>query len=111
MRKLLLIGFSTISLIACQVDNKTKEINSEISTQYSVPNEKLQLNEWLNSKFYERVRRYPQYLAGLGIKERMTEWNDPGYEFALKELEIISNEMNEIMFIFSEVVIAWQMND
>ncbi|MDG1127406.1 MAG: DUF885 domain-containing protein [Hellea sp.] len=96
MRKLLLIGFSTISLIACQVDNKTKEINSEISTQYSVPNEKLQLNEWLNSKFYERVRRYPQYLAGLGIKERMTEWNDPGYEFALKELEIISNEMNEI---------------
>ena len=61
-----------------------------------VPNEKLQLNEWLNNKFYERVRRYPQYLAGLGIKERMTEWNDPGYEFALKELEIISNEMNEI---------------
>ena len=61
-----------------------------------MPNEKLQLNEWLNNKFYERVRRYPQYLAGLGIKERMTEWNDPGYEFALKELEIISNEMNEI---------------
>ena len=96
MRKLLLIGFSTIALIACQVDNKTKEKSSEVSKQYSVPNEKLQLNEWLNNKFYERVRRYPQYLAGLGIKERMTEWNDPGYEFALKELEIISNEMNEI---------------
>ena len=96
MRKLLLISFSTIALIACQVDNKTKEKSSEVSTQYSVPNEKLQLNEWLNNKFYERVRRYPQYLAGLGIKERMTEWNDPGYEFALKELEIISNEMNEI---------------
>ena len=96
MRKFLLIGFSTIALMACQADNKTKEITNEISTQVSVPNEKLQLNEWLNSKFYERVRRYPQYLAGLGIKERMTEWNDPSYEFALKELEIISNEMNEI---------------
>jgi len=88
MRKFLLIGFSTIALMACQADNKTKEITNEISTQVSVPNEKLQLNEWLNSKFYERVRRYPQYLAGLGIKERMTEWNDPSYEFALKELSI-----------------------
>jgi uncharacterized protein (DUF885 family) len=101
MRKFLLIGFSTIALMACQVDNKTKEIANEISTQVSVPNEKLQLNEWLNSKFYERVRRYPQYLAGLGIKERMTEWNDPSYEFALKELEIISNEMNEIKVKFN----------
>ena len=101
MRKFLLIGFSTIALMACQVDNKTKEIANEISTQVSVPNEKLQLNEWLNSKFYERVRRYPQYLAGLGIKERMTEWNDPSYEFALKELEIISNEMNEIKLKFN----------
>ena len=101
MRKLLLIGFSTIALIACQADNKTKEIANEISTQVSVPNEKLQVNEWLNSKFYERVRRYPQYLAGLGIKERMTEWNDPSYEFALKELEIISNEMNEIKVKFN----------
>ena len=101
MRKFLLIGFSTIALMACQVDNKTKEITNEISTQVSVPNEKLQLNEWLNSKFYERVRRYPQYLAGLGIKERMTEWNDPSYEFALKELEIISNEMNEIKVKFN----------
>lgn len=101
MRKFLLIGFSTIALMACQADNKTKEITNEISTQVSVPNEKLQLNEWLNSKFYERVRRYPQYLAGLGIKERMTEWNDPSYEFALKELEIISNEMNEIKIKFN----------
>ena len=101
MRKFLLIGFSTIALMACQVDNKTKEITNEISTQVSVPNEKLQLNEWLNNKFYERVRRYPQYLAGLGIKERMTEWNDPSYEFALKELEIISNEMNEIKLKFN----------
>ncbi|MDG1667056.1 MAG: DUF885 domain-containing protein [Hellea sp.] len=101
MRKFLLIGFSTIALMACQVDNKTKEITNEISTQVSVPNEKLQLNEWLNNKFYERVRRYPQYLAGLGIKERMTEWNDPSYEFALKELEIISNEMNEIKVKFN----------
>ena len=101
MRKFLLIGFSTIALMACQVDNKTKEIANEISTQVSVPNEKLQLNEWLNNKFYERVRRYPQYLAGLGIKERMTEWNDPSYEFVLKELEIISNEMNEIKVKFN----------
>ena len=101
MRKFLLIGFSTIALMACQVDNKTKEITNEISTQVSVPNEKLQLNEWLNNKFYERVRRYPQYLAGLGIKERMTEWNDPSYEFALKELEIISNEMKEIKVKFN----------
>ena len=101
MRKFLLIGFSTIALMACQADNKTKEITNEISTQVSVPNEKLQLNEWLNSKFYERVRRYPQYLAGLGIKERMTEWNDPSYEFALKELDIISSEMNEIKVKFN----------
>ena len=33
MRKFLLIGFSTIALMACQVDNKTKEITSEVSTQ------------------------------------------------------------------------------
>jgi uncharacterized protein (DUF885 family) len=31
----------------------------------------------------------------------MTEWNDPSYEFALKELEIISNEMNEIKVKFN----------
>jgi len=112
MRKFLLIGFSTIALMACQVDKKTNEISSEISSQNSIPNEKLQLNEWLNDKFYERVRRYPQYLAGLGIKERMSEWNDPSYEFALKEIEIISNEINEIKvnFDFNKLIDEEQLS-
>ena len=35
MRKFLLIGFSTIALMACQVDKKTNEISSEISSQNS----------------------------------------------------------------------------
>ena len=112
MRKFLLISFSTIALMACQVDKKTNEISSEISSQNSIPNEKLQLNEWLNDKFYERVRRYPQYLAGLGIKERMSEWNDPSYEFALKEIEIISNEINEIKvnFDFNKLIDEEQLS-
>ena len=33
----------------------------------------VKLNAWFEDKFMERARRYPQRLAGLGIKERMDE--------------------------------------
>ena len=49
----------------------------------------------------ERARRYPQRLAGLGIKERMDEWNDPSRAFALEELDRISQDMKELEASFN----------
>jgi len=59
------------------------------------------INAWFDDKFMERARRYPQALAGLGIKERMDEWNDPSRAFALEELDRITQDMKELKANFN----------
>jgi len=56
----------------------------------------LLLDEWFEVKFMEGIRNYPQFLAQLGIKERMDEWNDLSQSFELKQLERTRKEMEEL---------------
>ncbi len=112
MRKLLLTGLSALALMACQGQNNTAQTSESnttpISNQVS-PSETVQsvndnqnidqnakLDEWFEVKFMEGIRNYPQFLAQLGIKERMDEWNDLSQSFELKQLERTRKEMEEL---------------
>ena len=105
MRKFLLLGAAALTLTACNnAETTSKTEASSIDSPSIVETaEKMQqadanvrLNAWFEDKFMERARRYPQRLAGLGIKERMDEWNDPSRAFALEELDRISQDMKEL---------------
>jgi len=107
MRNLLLIGAATLILAACQGSDTTTTTKAETPSIIEAAKEMQQadvnvkINAWFEDKFMERARRYPQSLAGLGIKERMDEWNNPSRTFALEELDRISQDMKELEASFN----------
>ena len=113
MRRLILTGAAALALIACQgpetdsVDKATTTVESsapsvvEAAKQMQNADVNERINAWFDDKFMERARRYPQALAGLGIKERMDEWNDPSRAFALEELDRITQDMKELKANFN----------
>jgi len=106
MRNLLLFGAAALVITACQ-GNETTTTKVETPSVIEAAKEKqhadanVKLNAWFEDKFMERARRYPQSLAGLGIKERMDEWNDPSRTFALEELDRIAQDMKELKTNFN----------
>ncbi|MEP3891670.1 MAG: DUF885 domain-containing protein [Hellea sp.] len=111
MRKFLLIGAAALALTACQAADTegdkaaatTAETPSVIEAAAAAQqaDANVRLNAWFETKFMENARRYPQYLAGLGIKERMDEWNDPSRAFALEELDRVRQNMKELKSSFN----------
>ena len=119
MRNLLLTGLSVLTLstvlTACQPAQTTKETVKETVTATKAALENTQdqpttdnevnvnakLDAWFETKFMEGVHRYPQYLAQLGIKERMDEWNDPSRAFALEQLDQTRQDLEELKASFN----------
>ena len=119
MRNLLLTGLSVLTLsavlIACKPAQKTSDAVKETATatkaaindaaDKTVKDKNLDVNAkldaWFETKFMEGVHRYPQYLAQLGIKERMDEWNDPSRAFALEQLDQTRQDLEELKASFN----------
>jgi len=113
MRPLLLTGLSvltlSIALTACQpTQNQTSETVSEtvaatktVATNDNEMDANAKLDAWFETKFMEGVRRYPQFLAQLGIKERTDEWNDPSRSFALEQLDQTRQDLEELQTSFN----------
>ena len=113
MRNFFLIGAAALALTACQGNDTATAAKTTTTTKAETPsimeaakemqqaNPNVKLNAWFEDKFMERARRYPQRLAGLGIKERMDEWNNPSRAFALEELDRISQDMKELEASFN----------
>jgi len=106
MRKFLLITTAALTLAACDAQTKTSETVSEApkttataTTAKTVETQKdvnAELDAWFENNFMEGVRRYPQFLAQLGIKERTDEWNDPSRTFALEALDYTRQDLAEL---------------
>jgi len=105
MRNLLLTGFSALALMACQGQSNTAETTPQQETTSETAqsvndnqtvDQNAKLDEWFETKFMESIRQYPQFLAQLGIKERMDEWNDPSRAFALEQLDKTRQDMDEL---------------
>jgi len=109
MRTLLLIGFSALAFTACQgADSQKAEIATsetpstlEKAATEMQQDENAKLDTWFETKFMEAARRSPQFLAQLGIKERMDEWNDPSRAFALEQLDRTRQDMEELKASFN----------
>ena len=111
MRKFLLIGATALAFAACQGTETTTDKAAvkasdapsvvEAAAKAQQADANVRLNAWFETKFMENARRHPQYLARLGIKERMDEWNDPSRAFALEELDRVRQDMKELKSSFN----------
>jgi len=111
MRKFLILSVAALALTACQdSETATKAAAAakaeapsviEAAKKAQQADVNVKLNAWFEEKFMERARLYPQRLAGLGIKERMDEWNDPSRAFALEQLDRIRQDMKELQSAFN----------
>ena len=112
MRKLLLTGLSVLTLstvlAACQpTQSQTSETSDTavaikaVATNDNEMDANAKLDAWFETKFMEGVRRYPQFLAQLGIKERTDEWNDPSRSFALEQLDQTRQDLEELHTSFN----------
>lgn len=107
MRALLLTGLSvltlTTALTACQPAEKAAndDVVTEATKIIKETDANAQLDAWFETKFMDGVRRYPQFLAQLGIKERTDEWNDPSRAFDLEELDQTRQDLEELKATFN----------
>ncbi|MGJ8562159.1 MAG: DUF885 domain-containing protein [Alphaproteobacteria bacterium] len=102
MRKLVFITTAVLALTACQQSDapaKDNPAQTEAALE-AAQAVNAQLDVWFETKFMENARRYPQVLAGLGIKERTSEWNDPSRAFALEQLERTKSDLAELTSTF-----------
>jgi len=60
----------------------------------------LRMDAWFEEKFMADVRKSPQALASLGIKDRMDEWDDPSRSFALDGLDTTRRNLEELRSTF-----------
>lgn len=111
MRKFLILSAAALALTACQDSETATKVAAaakaeapsviEAAKKAQQADVNVKLNAWFEEKFMERARLYPQRLAGLGIKERMDEWNDPSRAFALEQLDRIRQDMKELKSTFN----------
>ena len=94
MRYLAILMMST-ALIACSASDTTTKPTKTASASQSVK-QNTEMNAWFEEKFNASVQRSPQFLASLGIKERMDEWNDPSLAFAKEGMEITKRDLAEL---------------
>jgi len=99
MRHLAILMLST-ALVACSnTDSSTKSAKTESAQAVTNGQNAAQntaLNTWFEDKFMEAVKRSPESLASLGIKERMDEWDDPSQAFALENIERTKADLEEL---------------
>ena len=121
MKTYLMIGAAALALVACQAEvsedarvaaetSDVTEVAANSGTDYTTADasadtdldDNARLDAWFEDTFMEGARRSPQFLATLGIKERMDEWNDPSREAALENLEWTRTKMEELKANFAD---------
>ena len=98
MKKILILGAASLALIACQPASNSADPETVNVTETTLATTEVneELNQWFEDTFMEEVRRYPQYLAQLGIQERTDEWNNPSREFALETIEFQKSKLADL---------------
>ena len=108
MKQFLLCAAASLALLACEnadtdtdavVETPTASAPVETASVEAM-DEDARLLEWFEATFMEQARMNPQFLAQLGIKERMDEWNDPSREFELEMLDWRRAKMEELKASF-----------
>ena len=98
MKKFLILSAASLALVACQPASNSADPQTVSVTETTLATTEVneELNQWFEDTFMEEVRRYPQYLAQLGIQERTDEWNDPSREFAIETIEFQKSKLADL---------------
>jgi len=86
------------ALTACSNSEPTAKTENTLAKNVIEQSEdqNLRLDAWFEDKFMADVRKSPQALASLGIKERMDEWDDPSRSFALDGIDSTRRNLEEL---------------
>ena len=97
--KYFLIGAASIlALTACQAAEQSPAKTPATDSQTQDVNAALDV--WFERKFMDNIRAYPEYMAQLGMKERMDEWNDPSRAFSQAQAAQTKADMEELQASF-----------
>ncbi|MEP1229155.1 MAG: DUF885 domain-containing protein [Litorimonas sp.] len=86
------------TLVACSQTEPAADSNNTLAESVIEQSEdqNLRLDAWFEDKFMADLRKSPQALAALGIRERMDEWDDPSRSFALEGLDTTRRNLEEL---------------
>ncbi len=99
MRKLLLAGSALLILTACDAQVKSEENLEAVKQTVNEITDKSAdqaIEAWFDEKFMENVKRSPMFLAQMGIKERMDEWDDVSRDAQLEEIDNYKASLDEL---------------
>ena len=98
MRKFLFMGVAALAFAACDnVGTETPTLSSSTAIESKVdPAMNAAIDEWFEAKFMESVERSPMFMAQMGIKKRMDEWDDVSRDAQLANLEISRANLEEL---------------
>ena len=104
MKNILLLTTATLLLSACQPSGETKSEptpTKSVETAETTKDVNAELAQWFEDTFMETARRSPGFLARLGMKERMDEWDDPSRAYAIEDLAFRQRKLDELKANFN----------
>ena len=110
MKHLMILSASALALVACEAGTERAstatdapavaapmDASVDASAEADV---NARLDAWFEETFMEGARRSPEFLAQLGMRERMDEWNDPSRAAELEDLEFTRRKLEELRASF-----------
>lgn len=113
MKKLLILSTAICLVAACNnAETKSAEATKSDAVTEQTQDENARLDAWFEQNFQDGIRRFPLFLAQLGIKERTDEWNDPSRKFALETVDLAKQNIKylEENFDFDKLDAAHQLS-
>ncbi|NNE56589.1 MAG: DUF885 domain-containing protein [Hellea sp.] len=114
MRKILLATTAFLLMTGCSADQKTNA-DSGMSSAGAAENESkstvtkaatsdedinAKIDAWFEASFMEAIFRSPMFLAQIGIKQRMDEWDETSREAALEDVAYYKAGLAELTSTF-----------
>ncbi len=111
MRKSLLFCAAFLALTACDAQITKGKQSSNTTTSNTAeanidPSADKAIEAWFETKFMESVKRSPMFMAQMGIKERMDEWDDVSRAAQIKELDIHKANLKEFRSSFDRAKLS-----
>ena len=86
MKRLLILTTCALALTACSAKKDNASIDKP-AIQANLQNQNGKLDAWFEKAFSEGIKKYPEFMTSLGMKQDYDKWNDPSTVFHLNDLD------------------------